>query len=69
MHCSSSSDNLNEKNMFENTKVAIAAEIISITICVDPAPISGSGMFNVIRALKKDMRNFKPFNAFIFCTK
>ncbi len=47
--------------MFENTKVAIAAEIIKSTICVDPAPKPGSGIVNFLKALKKDMGNFKPY--------
>jgi len=40
------------KNMFENTKEALLIEIIKDTVCIDPAPLPGSGLFNVVKAMK-----------------
>ena len=40
------------KNMFENTKEALLIEIIKCTVCIDPAPLPGSGLFNVVKAMK-----------------
>ena len=44
------------KNMFENTKEALLIEIIKYTVCIDPAPLPGSGLFNVVKAMKRDIQ-------------
>jgi len=44
------------KNMFENTKEALLIEIIKCTVCIDPAPLPGSGLFNVVKAMKRDIQ-------------
>lgn len=42
--------------MFENTKEALLTEIIKSTVCVDPAPLPGSGSFNIIKTIKRDVQ-------------
>ncbi len=42
--------------MFENTKKALLTAIIKSTVCVDPAPLPGSGSFNIIKAMKRDIQ-------------
>ena len=42
--------------MFENTKEALLIEIIKYTVCIDPAPLPGSGLFNVVKAMKWDIQ-------------
>ena len=42
--------------MFENTKEALLIEIIKYTVCIDPAPLPGSGLFNVVKAMKRDIQ-------------
>jgi hypothetical protein len=44
------------KSMFENTKKALLTAIIKSTVCVDPAPLPGSGSFNIIKAMKRDIQ-------------
>ena len=42
--------------MFENTKESLLAEIIKSTVCIDPAPLPGSGSLNIVKAMKRDIQ-------------
>lgn len=42
--------------MFENTKEALLTEILKSTVCVDPAPLPGSGLLNIVKAMMRDIK-------------
>ena len=44
------------KNMFENTNEALLTEIIKCTVCIDPAPLPDFGSFNIVKAMKRDIK-------------
>ncbi len=50
----------NIRIMLEKTKVAIKVEltknIIYVTTCSDPAPMLGSGLHDIVKAMKRDIQ-------------
>ena len=51
--------------MFENTKEALLIEIIKCAVCIDPAPLPGSGLFNVVKAMKRDIQKNEKWTKYL----
>ena len=52
--------------MFDKTKAAVMAEIAKLGMCIDPAPMLGSGTASVLKALKEDLKEMNRVEKYYY---